>query len=34
MPKRSNEFQRLVAMLTMLKSGGATVHEVTSRGVV
>lgn len=27
MPKRSNEFQRLVAMLTMLKSGGATVHE-------
>ncbi|MGE3659549.1 MAG: restriction endonuclease [Mycolicibacterium sp.] len=27
MPKRSNEFQRLVAMLTMLKSDGATVHE-------
>lgn len=27
MPKRSNEFQRLVAMLTMLKSEGATVHE-------
>jgi hypothetical protein len=27
MPKRSNEFQRLVAMLTMLQSDGATVHE-------
>lgn len=27
MPKRSNEFQRLVALLTMLKSEGATVHE-------
>jgi hypothetical protein len=27
MPKRSNEFQRLVAMLTMLKSDGATVYE-------
>jgi hypothetical protein len=27
MPKRSNEFQRLVAMLTMLKSEGANVHE-------
>jgi hypothetical protein len=27
MPKRSNEFQRLVAMLTMLKSDGATVLE-------
>jgi hypothetical protein len=26
-PKRSNEFQRLVAMLTMLKSEGAIVHE-------
>ncbi|MDT5140713.1 MAG: hypothetical protein QOI79_32 [Mycobacterium sp.] len=27
MPKRSNEFQRLVAMLTALSSEGATVHE-------
>lgn len=27
MPKRSNEFQRLVAMLTMLTSDDATVHE-------
>jgi hypothetical protein len=27
MPKRSNEFQRLVAMLTMLTSEGATVYE-------
>jgi hypothetical protein len=27
MPKRANEFQRLVAMLTMLKSDGAAVHE-------
>jgi Restriction endonuclease len=27
MPKRSNEFQRLVAMLTMLKRDGATVYE-------
>lgn len=27
MPKRSNEFQRLVAMLTMLTSDGATVYE-------
>ena len=27
MPKRSNEFQRLVALLTMLKSDGAIVHE-------
>lgn len=27
MPKRSNEFQRLVAMLTMLSSKGATVYE-------
>jgi hypothetical protein len=27
MPKRSNEFQRLVAMLTMLTSEGSTVYE-------
>ncbi|MCH9731723.1 MAG: restriction endonuclease [Actinomycetia bacterium] len=27
MPKRSNEFQRMVAMLTMLNSDGAAVHE-------
>jgi hypothetical protein len=27
MPKRSNEFQRLVALLAMLKSEGVTVHE-------
>ena len=27
MPRRSNEFQRLVAMLTALSSGGAAVHE-------
>lgn len=27
MPKRSDEFQRLVAMLTMLQSDGATVRE-------
>lgn len=27
MLKRSNEFQRLVAMLTMLKSDGMIVHE-------
>lgn len=27
MPKRSNEFQRLIALLTMAKSDGAIVHE-------
>ncbi len=27
MPKRSNDFQRLIAMLTQLTSGGAAVHE-------
>jgi hypothetical protein len=27
MPKRSNDFQRLIAMLTQLSSGGAAVHE-------
>jgi len=27
MPKRSNEFQRLVALLTMVKSDGAIIHE-------
>jgi len=27
MPKRSNEFQRLVAMLTALSSEGATVQN-------